>query len=93
MILPLNHLKPVSTSLVSFKKDSIEVEGEITLSVIARTTPWQSTVFMIFTVVRLPLAYNIILEWSGLNQLDNSTKCHLIHFPTRNIIGEMHRNQ
>lgn len=90
--LPLNKLKPISMPLVTFNEESVEIEGEITLPIIVGTSPQQGKVFMTFMVVRMPSVYNVILKYSGLNQLDAiiSTKCLLIHFLTKYKIDEMH---
>lgn len=69
----------------------MRVEGEITLPVTAKTPPCQSTVFIKFLVVRVPLAYNAILGRPGLNILDAiiSTRWLLVRFPTDRGVGEM----
>lgn len=81
--------------LVGFTGDSVKVEGEITLPVIAGTPPCQSTVLIRFLIVRVSLAYNAILGRPGLNLLNAiiSTKCLLVRFLTSNGIGEMRGEQ
>ncbi|XP_073112137.1 uncharacterized protein [Elaeis guineensis] len=69
MKLSIDRLRKISTLLVNFTGDAVTVEGEITLPVIAGIEPQQSTIFITFTVVRVPSAYNVILERSGLNIL------------------------
>lgn len=70
MSLSNNQLRRVSTSLVRFFRDLIQVEGEITLPVTTGTPPWLSTIFCTFTIIWVPLAYYVILGWSRLNKLD-----------------------
>lgn len=91
MNLPLNQLKPISVPLVAFNIESVGVEGEITLPITAGTLP-QQVQFMTFTVIRVPFAYNAILERPWMNQLDIivSTKHLLVRFPTMPKINKMH---
>ena len=49
-------------SLVGFTEDTVTVEGETTLSLIAGTEPQQSSILLTFTIIRVPSAYNAILE-------------------------------
>lgn len=87
-------LRPVTTPLMGFTGDSVRV-GEVTLSVTAGTEPHQSTVFIKFLAVRVPLAYNTILERLGLNLLYVviSTKRLLVRFSIIEGVGEMHGKQ
>ena len=62
-------LREISTPLVSFTSDSVQVEGEITLPMTIGTSPRFSTVFLTYTMVRVPSAYNAILGRPGLNAL------------------------
>ena len=62
-------LREISTPLVGFTRDSVQVEGEITLPTTVGTSPRLSTVFLTYTVVRIPSAYNAILGRPGLNAL------------------------
>ena len=61
MNLSHESLRYVTTPLMGFTGDSVRVEGEITLPVTAGMSPCQSTVFIKFLIVRIPLAYNAIL--------------------------------
>ena len=54
-------LKPVNVPLVGFIDDSIKVEGEIELSIIAKKSSRQSTVRLNFFIAWVPSTYNIIL--------------------------------
>ena len=67
MQLPYDQLQKINVSLVEFTINSIQVEEAINLPVIARTEPYQSTVKLTFLVVKVPSAYNAILERLGLN--------------------------
>lgn len=95
MSLSSSSLQPVTVPLVGFTEDSVKVEGEITLPVMAGTSPCQSTVLMRFLVVRVPLAYNAILGRPGLNILNAviSIKCLLVRFPISEGVGEMREEQ
>lgn len=95
MDLPLIQLMPAPMPLIAFNGELVKVEGEITLPVMARTRSQQSIVFMTFTVVWVPSAYNAILEHPGMNQLDTvvSTKHLLVRFPTVLGIDEICGNQ
>ena len=63
-------LRPILTPLIAFNRESIEVEGEVTLSITIETLPQTKMVFITFTMVNISSAYNIILGRPGLNQLD-----------------------
>ena len=54
-------LREVSTPLIGFTGDSVQVEGEITLPTTVGTSPRLSTAFLTYTVVKIPSAYNAIL--------------------------------
>ena len=88
-------LHEVSTLLIGFTDDSVQVEGEITLSTTIGTSPRLSTVFLTYTVVRIPSAYNAILGRPGLNALRAvvSTYHLLVRFPTKYGIGELRGDQ
>lgn len=62
MDLPINQLKPVSIPLVAFNRESIGVEKEITLPIMARIPSLQSTIFIAFTMVRVLSTYNAIIK-------------------------------
>ena len=71
------------------------MKGEISLSLTAGTELQQSTVFITFTIVRIPSAYNVILERPKLNALRAVVLTYhlLARFPTRHGVGEMHGDQ
>ena len=48
--------------LVSFIRDTVIMEGEITLPLTMKTEPQYSTVLLIFMVIQVPSAYNAILD-------------------------------
>ena len=56
-------------SLIDFTGDEVTVEGEIILPLTAEIDPQWSTVLLTFIVVRVFLAYNVILGRSELNIL------------------------
>ena len=91
MDLSKYRLREVSTPLIGFTGDSVQVEGEITLPTTVGTSPRLSTVFLTYTVVRIPSAYNAILGRPGLNALRAivSTYHLLVRFPTKHGIGEL----
>ena len=95
MRLSADRLERVSTPLVGFVGEAVTVEGEITLSVTARTEPRQSTVHLTFTIVQVPSVYNTILGRPGLNALKAivSTYHLLVRFLTKNGVGEMRGDQ
>ena len=56
----LDRLKQAGTLLVRFSGDPVAVEGQITLPVITEKEPHWSTVQLIFLVIKIPSAYNVI---------------------------------
>ena len=95
MDLSKYQLREVSTPLIGFTGDSVQVEGEITLPTIVGTSPRLSTVFLTYTMVRIPSAYNAILGRPGLNALWAivSTYHLLVRFLTRYGVGELRGDQ
>lgn len=91
MNLLLNCLESISIPLVAFNRELVDVEGEITFAVIARTSSRLKMVFATFTVVQVSSVYNAILGCPRLNQLNAaiSTKHLLVCFLTGNGVGEM----
>lgn len=67
MKLSKNQLGRISTPLVSFSGDLIEVKGEITLPVVVGSPPGQTIVHLTFTVVWVPSVYNVILKHPRFN--------------------------
>lgn len=80
--LSKNQFRRVSISLIGFYRDSNRVEEEITLPITTGSPPQQATIHLTFMAIWIPLAYNIILGWPGLNKFDAivSTQQLLIHF-------------
>ena len=70
MSLSMEMLRPRSTPLVTFNGESVEIEGEVTLSITIETLPQTKMMFITFTMVSIPSAYNVILGHPRLNQLD-----------------------
>ena len=91
MDLSKYRLREISTPLIGFTGDLVQVEGEITLPTTVGTSPRLSTAFLTYTVVRIPSAYNAILGRLGLNALRAivSTYHLLVRFPTKYGIGEL----
>ena len=91
MDLSKYRLHEVSIPLIGFTGDSVQVEGEITLPTTVGTSLRLSTVFLTYTVVRIPSAYNAILGRPGLNALRAvvSTYHLLVRFPTKYGIEEL----
>ena len=69
-------LREVSTPLIRFMGDSVQLEGEITLPTTMGTLPRLSTAFLTYTMVRIPSAYNAILGRPGLNALREIVSTH-----------------
>ena len=95
MDLSKYRLCEVSTPLIGFTGDSVQVEGEITLPTTVGTSSRLSTVFLTYTVVKIPSTYNAILGRPGLNALWAvvSTYHILVWFPTKHGIGELRGDQ
>ncbi|XP_057976097.1 uncharacterized protein LOC131163521 [Malania oleifera] len=82
-------LKPVSTPLVGFGRDTVHPLGTITLPVTIGTTPQQVTMLTEFLVVDRPSVYNVILGHPFLNAVRAVTSTyHLkVKFLTPQGIG------
>ena len=95
MSIPDGRLGSISSSLVGFTGDAVPVEGVITLTVVAGQCPKQSRAQVDFLVVRMPSAYNAILDRSGLNVLRAMVSTyHLkLKFSTSQGVGEVRGDQ
>ena len=62
-------MRKMTAPLVGFTRDTVPVEGVIELPIIAVRAPTEATMSLEFLVIRIPSAYNVILERSGLNAL------------------------
>ena len=84
-------LVPMALTLTGFTGDSISPLGTTTLSVTIGKEPRSKTMMVIFMVVGLPSAYNVILGRLTLNKLRVviSTYHWAIKFPTHVGIGEV----
>ena len=91
MNFPMQTMRLSPAPLVSFNGEIIEVEGEVTLLVTTETPLQMKMVFITFTMVNIPSAYNVILGCPRLNQLDMvvSTKGLLVWFPTKFDVCKM----
>ena len=67
MSIPDGRLGSINSLLVGFIGDAVLIEGVITLTMVAGWYPKQSRAQVDFLVVRVPSAYNIILDRPGLN--------------------------
>ena len=67
MSLFVVQLRPISAPLVGFTRTSVSIEDAIVLPVTIGTEPYQKTLRLTFLVVKVPSAYNAILEHPGLN--------------------------
>lgn len=67
------------------------IERKTLLLVAASQLPKQVTVLLNFMVVWVPLAYNAILGWLGLNALKVVVFTYhlLLHFSTKHGVGEI----
>ena len=70
MNLPRAELKPILSPLVAFNGESVNVEGEVILLVTVGTPLLTKIILVMFIVVNIPSAYNVILGRLSLNQLD-----------------------
>ena len=62
-------LKQIDTPFVGFSRNSVAVEGEITLPITVKHEPRQSMMQLTFLMVKVSSAYNAILGRSNLNVL------------------------
>ena len=81
--------------LIEFSEDSVVMEGEIILLVTTGREPHQSTIQLIFLIVKISSAYNAILGLSRLNALKTvvSTYHLLVRFPTNDGVRQMREDQ
>ena len=88
-------LKQVNTPLIGFSSNPVAIEGEITLSITVGQEPRQSTVWLIFLIVKVSSAYNTILGRPDLNALKAIVSIYhlLVWFLIKKEIGEMHGDQ
>ena len=91
----LNNLRQVGSPLIGFSYDSMTVEEEITLSIIIEKEPYQSTIQLTYLVIKIPFAYNAILDQPRLNapRAIVSTFHLLVQFSIRLGVREMRGDQ
>ena len=91
MSLSAARLRPISAPLVGFTGTLVPVEGAITLPITVGTEPYQKSLRLIFLVVKVPSAYNAILERPGFNTFRAvvSTYHLLVKFLTPYEVGKM----
>ena len=91
----LDRLKQAGTLLVRFSGDPVAVEGQITLPVITEKEPHWSTVQLIFLVIKIPSAYNVIFGWPGLNIFKVMVSIYhlLVQFSMKDGVGEIWGDQ
>lgn len=89
--LSMNRLRRVNDPLVGFSGNFVIVEGDITPLITLGQSPQQATSFLKYLIIRVPLAYNVILGWLGLKAFKAmASTCHLlVWFPTKFGIGEI----
>lgn len=88
-------LKRLNAPLTGFSREPVLVEGTIVLLVIAGSIHRWSQVYLSFTVVKTPSAYDAIFGRPRLNALHAivSTYYLIIKFPNLHGVGEVHENQ
>nr|XP_009396906.1 PREDICTED: uncharacterized protein LOC103981877 [Musa acuminata subsp. malaccensis] len=89
--LARENMKPISSALTGFTRDSISPLRAITLPLTLGAPPRSKTVMTTFLVVDLPTAYNAILGRPTLNKVRAvvSTYYQTIKFPTHAGVGEV----
>ena len=82
--LDQRRLCPFDSTLVSFSGDKVYPKGIVTLTVTARSHPFQVTNRHNFLVVDSPSSYNVIIGRPTLNRWKaaTSTYCLKVKFPT-----------
>ncbi|KAK3000081.1 hypothetical protein RJ639_023783 [Escallonia herrerae] len=95
MNIPTDRLRKMDTPLYGFSNHPVAAEGIIALPVAIGTPPAQDNFILDFLVVKVPSAYNAILERPALNQLQAvvSTYHLTMKFPTEHGIGEVKGDQ
>jgi hypothetical protein len=90
-----DRIKSFSSPLVEFIGEQVQSIGLISLPIIARTTPKQSTVMMDFLVVDRPSAYNAIIGQGTLNKWKAVTSTYhlMMKFPTEEGVEEVKGDQ
>jgi hypothetical protein len=95
MEIAQDKIKPLGSLLVGFIGEHVQTMGIISLPIMCRTSPRDSTIMVDFLVVNRPSAYNVIIGRPALNKLKAITSTYhlMMKFPTKNGIGELKGNQ